>query len=68
MNPQKRVAGLLRDAWFLVIPVVGGGALLWWLIAPIAGVAAIVLSLVTFAYFGVVRYDDDGRERSSDRM
>jgi hypothetical protein len=62
---HMRFVGLLRDAWYLVVVIVAAGALFWFVIDPVAGVATVVLGLLTFAYFAFMRYDDTGRERDS---
>ena len=59
--------GLVRDAWYLTIVVAVSAVAMWILIAPIAGIATLVLGLLSFVYFAVLRYDDDGNERSDDR-
>lgn len=64
---RKRLGGLFRDAWYLAIVVVLSGAAMWIWLAPIMGVVAIVAGLLTFVYFGIVRYDDDGHERTDSR-
>jgi len=61
---HRRVIGILRDAWFLLPVILAAAVVFGWLISPGWGVAVAVLSLVVFVYFGIVRYDDDGNERS----
>jgi len=60
---HNRVLGLLRDGWYLVVLIIVSGAAMWIFVAPIAGIAVVVLGLLSFAYFGIVRYDDEGNER-----
>ena len=60
---HHRVLGLLRDAWYLVILIFVSAAALWFVIDPLVGIAIVVCGLLTFVYFGVVRYDSDGHER-----
>jgi hypothetical protein len=62
---HMRFVGLARDAWYLFVVLVGAGAFFWFVISPIAGVATVILGLLTFAYFAFMRYDDNGRERDS---
>lgn len=64
---HKRLGGLFRDAWYLLIVAALSTAALWIFIAPMAGILVIVTSLVTFAYFAAVRYDDTGHEHTDDR-
>lgn len=65
---HKRIGGMFRDAWYLAIVLVIASIAMWIMLAPVMGVVAIVLGLATFAYFGVLRYDDDGNEIEDDRM
>ena len=65
---HKRIGGMLRDAWYLAIVLVIASIAMWIFLAPIMGVVAIVLGFATFAYFGVLRYDDDGNEIEDERM
>ena len=58
----NRFTGLLRDAWYLLLVIVVAAVAIWFLIDPLPGIVVVILGLVTFAYFAIVRYDDDGHD------
>ena len=41
---------------------------MWIFIAPIVGIAVFIFGVLSFVYFALVRYDDDGNERHDDRV
>ncbi len=64
---HKRIGGLLRDAWYLAVVIAIAAIAMWIWLAPVMGVVAVVAGLSMFGYFGVVRYDDEGNERTDGR-
>ena len=56
---MNRYKGLLRDTWWLWIVLCGGGILAGSL-ASFVFYSAIPISIFTFFYFGLMRYDQDG--------
>ena len=64
---HKRIGGMFRDAWYLLIVVLVASVVMWIVLAPLVGIATLVLSVGGFAYFGIVRYDDEGNERTDTR-
>ncbi len=62
---MKRYKGLLRDTWWLWLIFVGGGSVAG-IFMPIA-LSAIPISAFAFIYFGLMRYDNEGKLISEDR-
>ncbi|MHC5028085.1 MAG: hypothetical protein ACYTGR_15135 [Planctomycetota bacterium] len=63
---HRRFLGLLRDAWYTALVILVAGVVFWIVMHPAVGIAAVLLGTITFAYFALMRYDDDGNERKSD--
>lgn len=62
----RRLGGLLRDAWWIPIIIVGGSLFVGGFIHPLVGAVTFFAGLFTLGYFAILRYDDDGRERKDD--
>jgi hypothetical protein len=58
----KRFGGLLRDTWWLWTALITAGILLGLLVEYIFFIA-IPISLFSFIYFGLMRYDENGRPK-----
>ena len=56
---MKRYAGLIRDTWWLWIVMFGGG-LIASFFQPIF-LTSIPIIMFAFLYFGLMRYDADGK-------
>lgn len=61
-----RVRGLLRDAFFLPPLVVAACGLVAWKISWLVALVALVASAGMVVYFAMLRYDDEGNERTTD--
>ena len=61
----NRVRGLLRDAFFLPPLVLVVSALVAWKISALVAIVTVLASAGMFVYFAVLRYDDDGNERTT---
>ena len=59
---MKRYAGLWRDTWWLWIVLCGGGVIAGSIFSWIF-FSAIPISVFTFFYFGMMRYDSEGNAR-----
>lgn len=59
---MKRFAGLWRDTWGLWIALGIGGTLAGTIVSWIF-FSTIPISLFTFFYFGLMRYDEEGNSR-----
>ncbi len=59
---HRRFIGLFRDTWYLVLVVVGAAVVFGVMIGPGWGAAVVVITMSVFLYFGLVRYDDTGKE------
>ena len=56
---MKRYAGLIRDTWWLWIVMLGGGLVVSFF-QPIF-YTSIPIIMFAFLYFGLMRYDADGK-------
>lgn len=61
----NRVRGLLRDAFFLPPLVLLTSALVAWKISAVVAIVTIIASAAIFVYFAILRYDDEGNERTT---
>ncbi len=61
----NRVRGLLRDAFFLPPLVLITSALVAWKISVLVAIVTIIASAAMFVYFAILRYDDEGNERTT---
>lgn len=59
---MKRFSGLLRDTWFLWIVLFVAGGLLTKFLSPVF-ISTYPIAVCTFIYFGLVRYDSEGKPR-----
>jgi hypothetical protein len=59
---MKRFQGLLRDTWWLWMLLIAAGLTLGFLVEFIFFVA-IPISVFSFIYFGLMRYDENGQPR-----
>lgn len=59
---MKRIQGLLRDTWWLWLGLVLLGTLLARFVSPVF-VVTYPICLFAMAYFGLMRYDDEGNPR-----
>lgn len=59
---MKRFAGLFRDTWYFWLIINAGGILAGSLISPVF-FSAIPISIFSFFYFGLLRYDEEGNHR-----
>lgn len=61
---MKRFAAIIRETWWVWLILVGGGIVAGSLLSPIFFMA-IPISIFSFIYFAVMRYDDDGNPKVS---
>ena len=61
-NRMKRFAGLFRETWWVWLAVCAVGTLLAFVVSPIFWVTY-PISVFSFVYFGLVRYDESGNLR-----
>lgn len=62
---MKPFQGLLRDTWWLWIGFMLSGILMAAFVNPIF-LVVFPISIVTFIYFAMVRYDENGNIKSQD--
>jgi hypothetical protein len=59
---MKRFSAILKDTWWAWLILVVGGSIAGVFLSPIF-FAAIPISIFTFIYFAVMRYDDEGKPK-----
>lgn len=59
----NRFRGVWRDAWWLLLILLGAGLLVALLFSWGFGITIWLVTLFCFGYFAIMRYDDSGRER-----
>ncbi|MEZ6096846.1 MAG: hypothetical protein R3C03_21935 [Pirellulaceae bacterium] len=59
---MKRFQGLIRDTWWLWIVLCVAGTFLSIYVSPVF-ISTFPISLFTFLYFGLIRYDEEGKPR-----
>lgn len=61
--PMKRYSALLNDTWWVWITLLVAGSIAAVVVSPVFWIT-IPICAFTFAYFGVMRYDEDGNHKS----
>jgi hypothetical protein len=59
---MKRFSAILQDTWWVWVLLVGGGTAAGFAVSAIFFVA-IPISIFSFLYFAVMRYDDEGNPK-----
>ncbi len=60
---QGQIAGLLRDAWWLILGSIAVGVLFGFVVTPLLGCAVPLVLIPVFIYFALIRYDEHGKPR-----
>ena len=60
---MSRYSSLMRDTWWVWATLLIGGGIAAVVVSPFFWIT-VPICAITFAYFGLMRYDEDGKHRS----
>lgn len=60
---HRRILGLARDAWWLLLAILAMSAFLGWKLNALLGLTMFIAGMSVAIYFAILRYDDEGREK-----
>ncbi len=60
---HRRILGLARDAWWLLLAILAMSVFLGWKLHPLLGLTMFVAGVSVSVYFAILRYDDEGHEK-----
>ena len=61
---MRRYSALLRDTWWVWAVMLVGGVIAALVVSPVFWIT-IPICAFSFAYFGLMRYDDEGNHKST---
>jgi uncharacterized membrane protein YhaH (DUF805 family) len=61
---MKRFHAIIKETWWVWLILVGGGMVAGFWVSPIFFMA-LPISIFSFIYFAVMRYDDEGNPKVS---